>query len=327
MIENHSRPVIAIHGGAGTISRNSLSSEQEAAYHGALNDILLAAQKLLAEGGSAVDAVTLAVEMLEECPLFNAGHGAVFTHDETHELDAAVMDGATLAAGAVACVSHIRRPVRAARAVMVQGSHVLLVGEGAERFAEAHGLEMVAPDFFSTEFRRAQLHRALATDRTVLDHDGGRPSEPSPPPNTPLDENRKFGTVGAVALDAQGNLAAATSTGGMTNKRPGRVGDSPLIGAGTYADNRTAAVSCTGTGEMFIRAVTAYDVCARMAYAGQTLEDAARTTVMETLPAIDGQGGLIAVDARGNVCLPFNSEGMYRGYARVGEAAHTAIYR
>ena len=321
-------PVIAIHGGAGTMSRSSISEAQNASYHAALQAILLSAQQLLADGGSALDAVSLAVDLLEDCPLFNAGHGAVFTHDETHELDAAIMDGATLRAGAVACVSHVRRPLRAARAVMEHSEHVLLVAAGAEAFAQAQGLEMVAPSYFSTEARRAQLQRALATDSTVLDHDGAALVFQTPANGAaPLDESRKFGTVGAVALDAHGNLAAATSTGGMTNKRPGRVGDTPLIGAGTYADNRTAAVSCTGTGEMFIRTATAYDICARMAYAGASLDAAAQEVVMNVLPTIDGRGGVIAVDAQGNLSLPFNTEGMYRGWARVGEAPETAIFR
>jgi beta-aspartyl-peptidase (threonine type) len=314
-------PVIAIHGGAGTLSRSNISPEQEAAYHAALAEILRAGQRVLAEGGSALDAVSLAVDLLEDNPLFNAGHGAVFTSAESHELDAAVMDGRDLRAGAVACVSRIKRPLRAARAVMERSEHVLLAGPGAEAFAASQGLELVDPSYFSTEFRRAQLKRAQAADVTVLDHDGGQDQRP-------LDETRKFGTVGAVALDAQGNLAAATSTGGMTNKRPGRVGDSPLIGAGTYADNRTAAISCTGSGEMFIRANAAFDVCARMAYGGQSLAQAAEAVVMQALPAIDGRGGLIAVDAQGHVSLPFNTEGMYRGSMRVGDAEpFTAIFR
>jgi beta-aspartyl-peptidase (threonine type) len=271
--------------------------------------------------------VSLAVDLLEDCPLFNAGHGAVFTHAQTHELDAAIMDGATLRAGAIACVTRVRRPLRAARAVMEHSEHVLLVGAGAEAFAQEQGLELVAPDYFSTPARLEQLQRALATDKTVLDHDGAALAFRSPANDSPpLDEGQKLGTVGAVALDARGNLAAATSTGGMTNKRPGRVGDSPLIGAGTYADNRTAAVSCTGTGEMFIRTAAAYDVCARMAYAGVSLDEAARAVVMKVLPALAGRGGLIAVDGQGNLSLPFNTEGMYRGWARVGETPVSAIY-
>ncbi len=309
------------------MSRSQISDAQNAAYHAALQDVLRAAQQLLAGGGSAIDAVSLAVDMLEDCPLFNAGHGAVFTHDATHELDAAIMDGATLRAGAVACVTRVRRPLRAARAVMEHSEHVLLVGPGAEAFAQQYGLELVSPDYFSTPARREQLQRALATDATVLDHDGAALTFRSPQAAAaPLDEDRKLGTVGAVALDSHGNLAAATSTGGMTNKRPGRVGDSPLIGAGTYADNRTAAISCTGTGEMFIRVAAAHDICARMAYAGASLEVAAREVVMKVLPAIGGRGGLIAVDARGNLSLPFNTEGMYRGWARAGETPVSAIY-
>lgn len=314
-------PTIVIHGGAGTIGRGNVDAEREAAYHAALKQILLAAQRLLATGGSALDAVSLAVDMLEDCPLFNAGHGAVFTSEETHELDAAVMDGATLRAGAVACVSRLRRPLRAARAVMEHSEHVLLVGAGAERFAASQGLELVDPAYFSTEQRRTQLLRAREAQALTLDHDGAAATG-----TAPLDESRKLGTVGAVALDALGHLAAATSTGGMTNKRPGRVGDSPLIGAGTYADDSSAAVSCTCTGEMFIRVAAAYDVCARMRYGHATLEAASRQVVMEVLPAIAGRGGLIAVDAQGHIALPFNTEGMYRGYARVGQEPHTAIF-
>jgi len=321
------RPLIVIHGGAGTMSREGAAAQQQAEYHAALQAVLAPSRDLLAQGGTALDAVSLAVDLLEDCPLFNAGRGAVFTHDETHELDAAIMDGATLKAGAVGCVSRVKRPVRAARAVMEHTEHVLLVGAGAEALAQRLGLEMVSPDYFSTEHRREQLRKALAADRTLLDHDGAALQFRQPPgPVPPLDEGRKFGTVGAVALDASGNLAAATSTGGMTNKQPGRVGDSPLIGAGTYANNATAAVSCTGTGEMFIRAAAAYDVCARMAYGGVSLEEAARAVVMESLPVIGGRGGLIAVDRRGNFTMPFNTEGMYRGFARAGEAPQTAIF-
>jgi beta-aspartyl-peptidase (threonine type) len=309
-------PVIAIHGGAGTIAAVAADAASAQPYREALYAIVAAAQAALLRGAPALDAVCLAVDMLEDCPLFNAGHGAVFTHDETHELDAAVMNGADLRAGAVAGVSHIRRPVRAARAVMEDGAHVLLAGTGAEAFAREHGLDMVDPTYFSTEARRQQLHHARAGDRVSLDHDGA-----------PLAEGSKFGTVGAVALDLHGHLAAATSTGGMTNKRVGRIGDSPLIGAGTYADDATAAVSCTGSGEMFMRAVAAYDVCARMRYAGQSLQEATDAVVLQVLPKIDGRGGLIAVDRFGNVCLPFNTEGMYRAFARGAEAPHTAIHR
>ncbi|KZC00441.1 Isoaspartyl peptidase [Methylobacterium radiotolerans] len=310
------RPVLVIHGGAGTIAQGQ-DDPGEARYHAALADILAAGAACLADGGNALDAVGVAVDLLEECPLFNAGHGAVFTSAETHELDAAIMDGATLRAGAVAGVARVRRPGRAARAVMEAGEHVLMAGAGAEAFAEQHGLEMVAPNFFSTEARRDQLRRARAAGQVALDHDAA---------SGPLDETRKFGTVGAVALDRDGHLAALTSTGGMTNKRPGRIGDSPLIGAGTYADDRTAAISCTGTGEAFIRVAAAHDVCARMAYGGQDLAAAARAVVEDALPAVGGRGGLIAVDARGRVAMPFNTEGMYRGVVRPGEVPTTAIF-
>jgi beta-aspartyl-peptidase (threonine type) len=327
MTSSRPLPAIAIHGGAGVISRASVPAEREAEYLVALREIVAAGQRVLADGGSALDAVTLAVERLEDCPLFNAGRGAVFTSDETHELDAAVMDGATLRAGAVACIRRVRRPVRAARAVLERSPHVFLVGAGAEAFARDAGLEMVEPDYFSTEHRRQQLHAAQAANVTVLDHEGAVLAFPYVPSDSaPLDETRKFGTVGAVALDAHGNLAAATSTGGMTNKRPGRVGDCPVIGAGTYADNRTAAISCTGAGELFIRAAVAHDICARMAYAGQSLAQAARTVVMDVLPPMKGRGGLVAIDVHGNVSMPFNTEGMYRGWARVGMAAEAAIY-
>ncbi|GAB1385338.1 isoaspartyl peptidase/L-asparaginase [Melaminivora sp.] len=319
-------PVIAIHGGAGTITRASLSPEQERAYHAALAQVLAAGQAVLAAGGSAMDAVCTAVQALEDCPLFNAGHGAVFTADATHELDAAVMDGQSLAAGAVAGVSTVKNPVQAARAVLQDGQHVLMIGSAAERLAARAGLELVAPGYFSTEARRAQLTAAQASAAgAVLDHDGA--SQLAGLAGRPIDEGRKMGTVGAVALDAQGHLAAATSTGGLTNKRPGRVGDSPVIGAGTYADDRSAAISCTGHGESFIRVAAAHDVCARMAYGGATLQQACDAVVHGTLAAIGGTGGLIAVDAQGNVCLPFNTEGMYRGVARVGQAPETHIYR
>ena len=316
-------PVIAIHGGAGTLSRAHISAEQERAYHAALQQVLLAGQAVLAQGGTAMEAVCEAVRLLEDCPLFNAGHGAVFTAEATHELDAAVMDGTTLAAGAVAGVSRIRNPVQAARAVMQNGQHVLMVAEGAERMAQEAGLATVEPSYFSTPARHAQLLAAQALQAgVVLDHDGAAALA-----GRAIDEGRKMGTVGAVALDAHGHLAAATSTGGMTNKLPGRLGDSPLIGCGTYADDRTAAVSCTGHGESFIRVAAAHDVCARMAYGGASLESATQAVVHEALPAVQGTGGLIAVDRQGNVCLPFNTEGMYRGIARVGQEPESFIYR
>jgi L-asparaginase / beta-aspartyl-peptidase len=324
------QPVIAIHGGAGAMSRAAMSPEKEQEYLAALESILTAGQAVLARGGSALDAVTEAVRLLEDCPLFNAGHGAVFTRAATHELDASIMDGATLRSGAIANVNCVRNPVFLARRVMENSKHVFFVGEGAEAFAKAEGLEIVDPSYFSTEARREQLLRVQreTPDAAVLDHDGqAMVARGQPAPADPLDADKKFGTVGAVAVDAEGNLAAATSTGGITNKQVGRVGDAPMIGAGTYASNKTCAVSTTGTGEMFIRMVAAYDVAAQMEYCGASLQEAADRVVMEKLPTIGGKGGLVAVDAQGNVALPFNTEGMYRGYARVGEKPVTAIYR
>ncbi|QGY28568.1 isoaspartyl peptidase/L-asparaginase family protein [Pantoea cypripedii] len=317
------KAVIAIHGGAGAITRAAMSAEKEQYYRQQLAAIVAAGQQILADGGSAMDAVTEAVRLLEECPLFNAGKGAVFTHQGTHELDASIMDGKTLEVGAVAGVNHIRNPILAARAVLEVSPHVLFIGAGAEAFATQQGLEMVAADFFSTPERWEQLQRALGSQQAVLDHDGAAQSHS----DDPLDPDRKFGTVGAVALDLHGNLAAATSTGGMTNKQAGRVGDSPLVGAGCYASNDSVAVSCTGTGEVFIRTLAAYDVAAQMRYAGRTLQQASANVIHDKVQELDGSGGLIAVDYDGNVALPFNSEGMYRGFAYVGGEVEVAIYR
>ena len=323
-------PVIAIHGGAGTILRSAMNAEAQARYHDALTEILRAGERILAEGGSALDAVTEAVRLLEDCPLFNAGHGAVFTAAGTHELDASVMDGATLEAGSISCVTRVKNPVLAARRVLDVSDHVMFTAAGAEAFAQAQGLELVEPSYFYTEARHEQWLKARGTSRVMLDHDAATfafSSSNAPGEDDPIDPTKKFGTVGAVALDAHGHLAAATSTGGITNKQAGRVGDAPLIGAGCYANDATCAVSTTGTGEMFIRMLAAYDVSAQMEYRGVSLEEASSDVVMNKLPRIEGRGGLVAVDARGNVVLPFNTEGMYRGYARVGEAPVTAIYR
>jgi beta-aspartyl-peptidase (threonine type) len=330
-------PVVVIHGGAGAMSRSKMTDEQEKRYLDALREVLAAAQTVLADGGTALDAVTVAVRALEDCPLFNAGRGAVFTSAGTHELDASIMDGATLRSGAIANVSNVKNPVLAARCVMEQSQHVFFVGKGAEAFAQSAGLALVDPSYFSTDARREQLLRVQREQpgATLLDHDAQTLAADRATAtdgaadggDEPIDPDRKYGTVGAVAVDHHGNLAAATSTGGVTNKQIGRVGDAPLIGAGCYANNQTCAVSTTGTGEMFIRAVAAYDVSAQMEYGGRTLVDAADRVVFEKLPAIEGKGGLIAVDACGNVALPFNTEGMYRGYARVGDAPVVAIYR
>lgn len=317
-------PVIAIHGGAGTITRAAMNPEQEQAYHDGLREALCAGQAILDAGGSALDAVCAAVRSLEDCPLFNAGRGAVYTEAGTHELDASVMDGASRAAGAVAGVTTLRNPILAARQVMEAGEHVLLAGAGAEAYVRARGAQTVEPSYYDTEARHAQWQRARVTPgRTLLDHDG---ADLLAQTSEPIDPERKMGTVGAVACDRQGHVAAATSTGGVTNKRLGRVGDSPLIGAGCYADDATCAISATGNGEAFIRAVAAHDVAARMRYLGESLQQASEHVVHRALPAVEGRGGLIAVDAQGNISLPFNTEGMYRGYAYSGQAPVTAIY-
>lgn len=309
------KAVIAIHGGAGAISRQQMSAEKEREYVTALSGIVAHAQGMLESGASALDTVTEAVRQLEECPLFNAGIGSVFTADETHELDACVMDGNSLQAGAVAGLKRLRNPVLAARLVLENSPHVMLIGEGAEAFAQAQGVELVENSLFSTDARFQQLIEARSNGEFILDHDA------------PLDERQKMGTVGAVALDLNGNLAAATSTGGMTNKLPGRVGDSPLVGAGCYANNASVAVSCTGTGEVFIRTLAAYDIAALMEYGNLSLLEACERVVMEKLPALGGSGGLIAIDREGNVVLPFNSEGMYRAWAYAGDTPTIGIYR
>lgn len=304
---------LAVHGGAGTIARDT---GNEAPYHTALEQALRAGGAVLAGGGSALDAVEAAVVALEDDPLFNAGRGSVYTAAQAHEMDAAIMDGATLGAGAVAVVRDVRNPVRLARAVLADGAHVLLAGDGAEAFARERGFESMPQAYFHTDHRLAQLQRVRAQQPAAmaLDH------------SAPLDEDRKLGTVGAVALDVHGHLASAVSTGGMTNKRPGRVGDSPVIGAGFYANDATCAVCATGTGEHFMRTVAAHEVHARMLYLGEPLQAAARETVMGALTRIGGVGGLIAVDRHGNIEMPFNSVGMYRGMLRAGEAPRTFIF-
>lgn len=306
--------VIAIHGGAGTLRRADISAEQEAAYRATLAESLAAGEALLARGASALDAVEAAVRVMEDSPLFNAGRGAVFTHDGRNELDASIMDGANLAAGAIAGVTRVRNPVTGARRVMEESGHVLLIGAGAETFVAQAGCELVEPEYFRTERRWGELQRALAAETQALSEDSA------------LGPDRKFGTVGAVALDVHGHLAAATSTGGMTNKRYGRVGDSPVIGAGTWAEDGTCAVSCTGHGEFFIRANTASDVAARMRYLNADLPTAADGAI-ERLGALGGRGGLVSIDSSGCVHFAFNTEGMYRGMLPVGGQAEVAIYR
>jgi len=276
-----------------------LTSELEAEYHLALERAVRAGHDLLARGGSSLDAVTAAVIVLEDDPLFNAGHGAVFNAEGQHELDAAIMDGANLKAGAVAGLKRARNPILAARAVMEKTRHVLLVAEGADAFAESQGLEMVSPNYFYTESRWHSLTRMQERLRAGE-------------MNSPVSDQDKHGTVGAVALDAAGNLAAATSTGGMTHKMVGRIGDTPIIGAGTYADNSTCAVSCTGDGEYFIRLAVAHEIASRIRYLGESMQVATAYVVMQALPALGGEGGVIAVDRGGNIAMPFNTSGMYR---------------
>ena len=295
----------AIHGGAGTLRRKDMNEARERAYREGLIAALRAGYAVLESGGSSMAAVVAAVVELENSPLFNAGRGAVLNSDGEHELDAAVMDGATGAAGGVAAARRIRNPVLAARAVMERTPHVLLAGPAADRFASEAGISLAAPDYFRTPERARALERARARGATSA--------------------AERHGTVGAVALDRYGNLAAATSTGGYTNKLPGRVGDSPLVGAGLYAENGTCAVSCTGLGEAFIRAVAAHDVAARMRYRGDRLATAARR-VLDRIVALGGEGGLIAIDRTGRIAMPFVSEGMYRGTARNGRYM-TAIFR
>ena len=321
------RPVIAIHGGAGTITRASITPAQQQAYREALRDVLQGAQQKLAAGAPAEAVAVEAVRLLEECPLFNAGRGAVFTADATHEMDACVMRGRDLACGSLAGVSTVRNPVRAALALMEAGGPVFMIGEAAERFAQAQGCEMVARDWFSTEQRLAQLRTvqaaALASGReqVALDHTAQSQTQAAP-----LDERKKMGTVGAVVLDVHGHLAAATSTGGLTNKKPGRVGDSPVVGAGTYAKNAVVAVSCTGVGEAFIRGSAAHTVAARIELLGESVAQATAEVIHRVLPPLGGDGGLIAVGADGEVSLCFNSEGMYRGQIGMDGEALVAIY-
>jgi len=304
---------LAIHGGAGTLVKGLMTSELEAQYKDTLDVALEAGYEVLKQNGTALDAVETAVMLLEDSPLFNAGKGSVFTAEGTHEMDAAIMDGANREAGAVSLISGIKNPVSLARDVMDKSYHVFLAGEGAMQFAKNHGYALENPDYFYDEVRYQQWQGIKDTEGFQLDHS--------------VKKEGKFGTVGAVACDSQGNIAAATSTGGMTNKKWGRVGDSPMIGAGNYAHNKTCAVSCTGSGEFFIRGVVAYDVSCLMEYKGMSLEEAASEVIHKRVLEIKGDGGLIAVDAQGNITMPFNTEGMYRGFKTSNGVKEISIYK
>lgn len=307
MIDNFA---IAIHGGAGTILRSTMTPELQLQYETALQAAMEAGYKILEDGGSSLDAVEAAVASLEDFPLFNAGKGAVFNNIGSHEMDAAIMYGKGLEAGAVCGVSHVKNPVKLARAIMDHSEHVVLCGAGAEQFAQMQQLPFGDDAYFFTEQRYQQWQQALKEDKVQLDH-----------------SDKKFGTVGAVALDKDGNLSAATSTGGMTNKKFGRMGDSPVIGAGTYANNSTCAISCTGHGELFIRSVVAYDISCLMEYKGLSLKEACDLVVHDKLVKIGGEGGLVAMDKHGNIEMPFNSEGMYRACKSSDGTNSVKIYK
>ena len=304
---------IAIHGGAGTLVKGMMTSELEARYRAALKLALGAGYKMLQEGKSAVEAVEEAVKVLEDSPLFNAGKGAVFTATESHEMDASIMDGKTLNAGAVSLITGIKNPVSLAKDVMEKSEHVFLAGEGAMQFAKELNYKLEDNAYFYDEFRHKQWLEIKDTDSFQLDHATKKDS--------------KFGTVGAVACDQNGNIAAATSTGGMTNKKWGRVGDSPMVGAGNYANNKTCAISCTGSGEFFIRGVVAYDVACLMEHKGMSVADAANEVINKRILEIGGDGGLIAVDVNGNIAMPFNTEGMYRASKSSNGKEEVSIYK
>jgi len=310
---------MVIHGGAGTILKKNISPELEHAYQSKLEEALQTGYDILKNNGSSMDAVEATIKILENSPLFNAGKGAVFTGDGTHELDASIMDGRTLQAGAVASVKHVKNPITLARLVLEKSPHVMMVGDGAEEFAVQHNLDRVSQYYFYTEKRwnSLQKRKEAAKEKTTV---------------VPKNENIKLadkekGTVGAAALDKAGNLAAGTSTGGMTNKMFGRVGDSPIIGAGTYANNQTCAVSGTGHGEYFMRLLVSYDIHALMAYKGKSLKEAANTVIMKKLEELGGTGGIIAIDKDGNIAMPFNTAGMYRGYIRENGETVVKIYK
>jgi L-asparaginase / beta-aspartyl-peptidase len=314
---------LVIHGGAGTILKENMTPELEKAYHDKMQEALRKGYEILKAGGKSIDAVTEVIKILEDSPLFNAGKGAVFSADGKNELDASIMEGATLKAGSCASLMTVKNPITLARSIMENSPHVMLIGRGAEKFAKEQGLTIVPNEYFRTEKRLKQLKE-----------DKGEKIKEKPKKKTKDDSSLldkmptdKFGTVGCVALDEYGNIVAGTSTGGMSNKKWNRVGDAPIIGAGTYANNQTCGVSATGHGEFFIRAVVAYDISALMEYQGLSLEQAANRVVMEKLVKMGGEGGIVALDKNGNITMPFNSAGMYRGYIKVDGQAQTFIYK
>ncbi len=317
---NQKKYTLVIHGGAGTILKKNMSAEKEKQYLQSLDQALATGEAILKNGGTALQAVEATVKVLEDNPLFNAGKGAVFTNAGTNEMDAAIMDGATLKAGSIASVRTIKNPIEAARLVMTQSEHVLLVGTGAETFAKLKGCTIVDTSYFFTEDRWKALEKSKANEADATKKEGAAIKQPN-------NRDDKYGTVGAVAVDVYGNLAAATSTGGMTNKRFNRIGDAPIIGAGTYADNNTCAISCTGWGEYFIRLVMAKSIADMMEYGKLSLQDAANLMVMKKLPALGGDGGLIAVDKNHNITMPFCTEGMYRGYVKSTGEKEIKIYK
>lgn len=312
---------IVIHGGAGTILKKNMTPEKEEAYKAKLKEAVTAGHQVLENGGSSTDAVIAAIQIMEESPLFNAGVGAVFTNEGKNELDASIMNGADLNAGAVSGVQTVKSPIALAREVMINSEHVMLSGSGAETFARERELEIVDPSYFYTEPRMKSLERAIEQEKTALDHDGQAAFY------DPYIKDYKYGTVGCVALDKNGNLAAGTSTGGMTNKRYNRIGDAPIIGAGTYANNESCAVSSTGWGEFFIRGVVAYDIAAKMAYQGKALQTAAEEVIQQKLTQMGGTGGIIAIDANGNISTEFNTPGMYRASIDKNGALNIGIYK
>ena len=320
---------IVVHGGAGVIERATMKPETEAAYRASMQQATEAGAKVLDSGGSALDAIEATIHILEDDPLFNAGKGAVFTAEGKNELDSAIMDGATLKAGAVAGVTRTRHPISLARAVMDKSPHVMLIGAGADQFASQTGLEQVDPSYFFTERRWQGLIKQLKKEgRPIPPRPAGAPPEPAEPVSAiePQDAH-KFGTVGVVALDSQGNIAAGTSTGGTQAKRWGRVGDSPIIGAGTYADNRSCAVSGTGTGEYFIRLTVARTICALVQYKGMSLQAAADDVIQHQLTDMKGDGGIIAIDTKGDMVWSFNSPGMYRARVSEGGTPQIGMYK